>query len=348
MGSLLERPLDHWLNAIAARNWRDPSRTVGLLRYSYRHLIDLGHGIDIEAEYASDLWVAARLGIKLRRPQQIRLDTIAQSWLRDAVKRWARFRLGSGKAFGSVHVDVRAMVWFGRFLAGRRNRHGDERAITRDVLEAYMVWLGASHLVGHTKSTYLTCLRGFLDTCRRHRWLPGLSATAALYGDDLPPRPQPLPRFITEFVMAQLEAPANLARLPDATTRALVVVLMETRLRANDACALPFNPVIDDSAGWPCLRYYNAKMFAEQLVPLSAAGAAAIRDQQVELRKTWPDGPAVLFPAVYSNPDGVRPSTTPPFATASPGGRTTSTCATRPASRFGSALTVSDTRSAPG
>ena len=106
--------------------------------------------------------------------------------------------------------------------------------------------------------------------------------------------------------MAQLEAPDNLARLPEATTRALVVVLMETGLRANDACALPFNPVIDDSAGWPCLRYYNAKMLAEQLVPLSAAGAAAIRDQQARLKLTWPDGPAVLFPAVHSNPDGLR------------------------------------------
>lgn len=304
--SLLDRPLDHWLSTIAARNWSDPSRTVGLLRYSYRHLVDLGCGIDIEAEYAGDVWVAARLGIELRRPAQIRLDTIAQPWLRHAVKRWARFRLGSGKAFGSVAVDVRAMVWFARFLAGRRDGHGDERSVTRGAIEAYMVWLGASHLVPHTKSTYLTCLRGFLDTCRRHRWLPGLPATAALYGDDLPRRPQPLPRFITEFVMAQLEAPANLARLPDATTRALVVVLMETGLRANDACALPFNPVIDDSAGWPCLRYYNAKMLAEQLVPLSATGAAAIRDQQAQLKLTWPEGPAVLFPAVHSNPDGLR------------------------------------------
>ncbi|HEV2122104.1 MAG TPA: hypothetical protein VGW38_04920 [Chloroflexota bacterium] len=54
--------------------------------------------------------MAARLGIELRRPAQIRLDTIAQRWTRDAVKRWPRFRLGSGKAFGSVTVDVRAMV----------------------------------------------------------------------------------------------------------------------------------------------------------------------------------------------------------------------------------------------
>lgn len=169
------------------------------------------------------------------------------------------------------------------------------------------MWLTASHLVAHTTSTYITCLRSFLDACRRHGWLPGLAATAAVYNDDLPRRPRPLPRFITEFVMNQLEHPDNLAALPDATTRALVVVLIETGLRANDACVLAFNPVIDDSAGWPCLRYFNAKMATEQLVPLSALAAATIRTQQADLRRRWPDGPAVLFPATHSNPDGTRP-----------------------------------------
>jgi hypothetical protein len=31
-------------------------------------------------------------------------------------------------------------------------------------------------------------------------------------------------------------------------------------------------PVIDDSVGWPCLRFFNHKMAAEQMIPLSAAG----------------------------------------------------------------------------
>lgn len=305
--SLLDRPLDAWLETIRARGWKDPTRTVALLRYAYRHLNDLG-GIDVETEYASDVWAAARLGIHVTRsPNQTRFDTIHQPWLRAAVKRWARLRLGSGKTFGTVHVDARAMLWFSRLLAGRDPGTGDETAITRDALEAYLVWVTASHLAPHTSSTYITCLRGFLDTCRRHNWLPGLTSTAALYHDDLPRRPRPLPRFIAEFVMNQLEDPDNLTVLPDATTRALVVVIMETGLRANDACSLPFNPVIDDSAGWPCLRYYNAKMAAEQLVPLSATAAETIRVQQADLRHRWPDGTAVLFPAPHSNPDGTRP-----------------------------------------
>lgn len=305
--TLLDRPLDVWLDMVRARGWKDPTRTIALVRYAYRRLADLG-GIDLEAEYASDVWVAARLGIHVTRsPSQTRFDTISQPWLRVAVKRWARLRLGSGKTFGTVHVDARAMLWFSRFLARRDRTAGDESAITRDAIEAYLVWLTASHLAAHTSSTYITCLRGFLDACRRHDWLPALASTAALYHDDLPSRPRPLPRFIAEFVMNQLEDPERLAVLPDATTRALVTVIMETGLRANDACSLPFNPVIDDSAGWPCLRYFNAKMAAEQLVPLSATAAEAIRAQQADLRGRWPDGPPVLFPAPHSNPDGARP-----------------------------------------
>ena len=306
-GSLLDRPLEGWLDEVRSRGLKDPSRTIGLVRYAYRRLSDLG-GIDIEAEYASDVWVASRLGIKVTRsPAQTRFDAIEQPWLRAAVKRWARLRLGSGKTFGSVHVDVRAMLWFSRFLTQRDPRAVDEAVVTRDALESYLVWVTASHLAAHTFSTYMTCLRVFLDACRRHGWLPRLAATAAIYHDDLPSRPRPLPRFIAEFVMAQLEDPEHLAMLPDATTRALVTVITETGLRANDACSLPFNPIIDHSAGWRCLRYFNTKMAAEQLVPLSATAAEAIRAQQRHLLHRWPDALPVLFPAPRSNPDATRP-----------------------------------------
>ena len=306
--SILDRPVQDWVEAIAARELVDPSRTIGLVRYAYRHLTDLADEGDSESEFARDIWRAVAIGMaQVRSPHQIRFDPISQGWLRNAVKRWARFRLGAGKAFGSVQIDVRALSWFSRFLVETDTAAASEADLDREVLGRYLSWLGGSSLAGHTKNTYLVALRGFLASCQRYNWLPRLPAGAAIYLDELPRRPQPLPRFIPEFVMNALEDPARLALLPDDTTRHLVIVLMETGLRVNDACWLPFNPIIEDSVGWPCLRYYNAKMAAEQLVPLSAAAADAIRAQQDQLRKRWPLGPAVLFPSPYANPDGARP-----------------------------------------
>ena len=76
--------------------------------------------------------------------------------------------------------------------------------------------------------------------------------------------------------MSQLENGANLARL-EVMTRNWLVVVMETGLRAGDATVLPVDPLVDDSVGWPCLRYVTSKTRLEQLVPLSAPATAAIR-----------------------------------------------------------------------
>ncbi len=306
--SLLDRPLPFWLKAAAGDRPVAP-RTVGLLRYGYQRLSDLAEGADAETEFGRDVWRAAALGLSVTSgPRQLLFSGLVQPWLRVAVQQWARFRLGTGHAFSTVEVDVRALRWLSRFLTDCHPDITDAAGMTRPVLEHYLSWLLGAGVAGNSKSNYLVCLRSFLDAARRHGWLPDLAPQAAIYLDDLPTRPRPLPRFAPEYLMAQLGDPANLARLPDATSRHLVVVLIETGLRASDACALQVNPLVEDSVGWPCLRYYNTKMAAEKLVPLSARAAQAIRDQQDHLRERWPHAlPPRLFPAPVANPDGQRP-----------------------------------------
>lgn len=179
--------------------------------------------------------------------------------------------------------------------------------ITRILLEAYLARLATADLAAQTRLGYLVDLRSFLDACRRYHWLPRLPDGAALYPDDMPRRGQYLPRFIPETVITQLEREDNLARIADPTTRHLVIVLIETGLRASDACQLPADGLVDDSAGWPCLRFFNSKVKTEQLVPLSAKAASVIKAQQQHLRQRWPAGTRWLFPRVQSNPDGARP-----------------------------------------
>jgi integrase len=257
----------------------------------------------LEAEYAADVWEASRLGFAAQRGRStISFGRLCQPWLRHSVKDWCRWRLATGCTWNTAATTVSALNRLSAFLAASEPG-AEPTVITRAALERFVSWLTATGLAPASRSLTLISVRGFLELNRRHRWLPDIPADAAIYQDDLPRRDKPLPRFCSEFVMAQLEDPANLGLL-EPTVRHLLVVLIETGLRANDACTLPFNPIVDDSVGWPCLRFVNHKARVEQVVPLSERAATAIRDQQAHVRRLWPEPGPWLFPDPARYHDG--------------------------------------------
>jgi integrase len=267
-----------------------------------------GEGAVLDGQWASDYWDAGRLGISARRGRgTARFGGISQPWLRDPVKRWSRFRLATGCAFTTIDAGALALTRFSRFLAARQPQARDASAITRPVLEDYLSWLVTQGYSAPTRALSLSMIRVFFDACHRHGWLPGLAANATIYVEELPFHHDQIARFIPEFVMAQLESGEALAKIPFTTTRNLVVVMIETGLRGGDACSLPFNPVLTDSSGWPCLRFEAVKVRAEQLIPLSAKAAAAIGAQQDYVRERWPAGSPWLFPGITGNEDGSKP-----------------------------------------
>jgi integrase len=266
-----------------------------------------GQAARLDGEYAGDHWNAQRLGIPARRGRQAaRFDGITQDWLRDPAKRWSRFRLATGCAFATISAGALALSRFSAFLAECHPGIADETGITRPVLEDYLSWLLAQGYSAATRALSLSVLRVFCDACHRHGWLPRLAHSAVIYAEELPFHHDQVARFIPEFVMAQLESPAALDRLPFITTRNLVMVLIETGLRGGDACGLAFSPTLEDSAGWPCLRFEAVKVRAEQLIPLSPKAAAAIRAQQEHVRLQWPAGSPWLFPGITGNDDGAK------------------------------------------
>ena len=145
VGSLLDRPVDDWVSdAVATGRAGSGSRTVGQLRYAYRRLLDLVGGVDAESEFARDTWRAPVLSIPtVKGCGQIHFGNVAQPWLRAPVKRYARLRLASGKAFASVDIDVRAVRWCSRFLTEQHPEVGGPGQLTRPVIEHYLSWLAA-------------------------------------------------------------------------------------------------------------------------------------------------------------------------------------------------------------
>jgi integrase len=307
--SMLERPLDDWLAARLPNGATITAAAMGFLRYAYRHVEDLVTGGGAEAEYDRDAWDAGHLGLLAPGTighHRVSFARIPQPWLRQAVKSWARARLSGGISFGAIRRDTTALGWFARYLFEVCPKATDASVITRERIEGYLAHLVFTVPLANTRLGYLTSLRGFLESARRRGLLTALPAGATLYHDDLPTRPKGLPRFVPEDQMAQLESEEALAQLPDATTRHLVMVLIETGLRAGDACRLRLDCLVSDSAGWPCLRFFNTKVAAEQLIPLSAKAAAAIVAQRDDVTHGSPISPW-LFPAPLANPDGARP-----------------------------------------
>jgi integrase len=266
-----------------------------------------GGGGAVEAEYAKDTWDAAVLGITARRGRGVaRFGVIRQAWLREAVKRWSRFRLGAGYSFSTIDSGAQSLARWSIFLVERPGVRGPAD-ITRELLESFLSWMSSSAWGLNTRSHTLTFTKVFLDWGQRHHTLPDLPVNAVIYEEEVSRPADALPQFIPEFVMAQLESGPNLARLGNPTVRHLVIVLMETGIRGGDASVLGFNPIVEDSVGGACLRFDNAKVRVEQLIPINAKAFAAIRGQQAHVRSLWPQGSPWLFPGLLENPDGAKP-----------------------------------------
>ncbi len=265
-------------------------------------------GDELERHYAGDVWRASALGIKAARGREIASFLgVSQPWLREPIKRWARHRLAVGCAFNTIRTAGLAFSRFSGFLAGCQPAVERCAQVDRALVERYLAWLAARALADSSKALSRTVLRMFLEDNRRYAWAPQIPAGAVLYADEVRHPRGSLPRFIPEFVMAQLESETNLTPLR-ACYRDLLVLPVETGLRSEDGCSLPFNPIVTDSAGWPCLRFHSRKMRAEHLLPLSPRAAAAITDQQRLVRETTGTS-AWLFPS-QSDPDQPLPYAT--------------------------------------
>lgn len=256
----------------------------------------------LERLYAADTWRARALGVPAARGRgTVSFVGITQPWLKEATKSWARQRLVLGQAFNTVKSAALAVKRFSGFLSQCEPPVEAPGQLSRSVVEAYLAYLAAQPLSEGTKALSRIFLRGFLEDNRRYRFAPEVPLDAVVYHNEVRARRSSRPRFLPEDVLAQIESEANLAHLrPDY--RHLVVVLAETGLRSGDALALPVDPVVLDSSGWPCLRFQSHKVRTEQVVPLSGKAVGAVRAQQRLVEESWPEGSPWLFPSPF-DPD---------------------------------------------
>jgi integrase len=308
--SLLDWPQAVWDAKFRAFTPRTVSNAnaipLGFLRFARQRVDDLAHGQGWEAEYPREVWDLRRVGIVHHQARRIRFDRFPQPWLRELVKRWARWKLTTSVSPVHVARSVTHLARFAAFLASPAGRVGALGELTRQVLERYLAEVARQGGSVRSRRHAIGSVNRFLLAIRQHRWDASLPADAALYPEDYPKQLQPAPRALPEPVMAQVEHPDNLARLQDPAVRLLTLILLRTGLRVGDGARLAFDCVVKDPQGAPYLRYWNHKMHREAAVPIDDDLAGQIRAQQQRVLDRWPE-PTVLLPRQTANPDGRRP-----------------------------------------
>ena len=96
----------------AARH--EQNSQLAFLRYAFEHVEDLHLGGGWETEFGRDIWELRRLGAEGRK--RLRFDGIAQPWLGELAKRFARWRLSVGRRSDQTYVDLQAITRLARFL----------------------------------------------------------------------------------------------------------------------------------------------------------------------------------------------------------------------------------------
>ncbi len=305
--------LDHSPQQWAERAGMKTSTYQAFLAFARDVVETLHEGSGWEVEYPRDIWRLGRLpGLtgnagKPYSSTRLRFDRITQPWLRALVKRWSRLRLSSGLAVGTVWADVQSLTRFGTFLTDAAPEVNALAQLDRALLEHYLAWLSTSAVGPGAREDAVTGLGMFFQAIRQHDWDPALPTTAVFFAGDLPPRASRVTRHLAEYVMTQVEAPANLDRWPHPEGRLITLILIQCGLRATDACTLPFDCLLHDGQGAPYLRYYNNKMRREAAVPVDAGLEAQIRAQQQRVAARWPQQHPHLFPQIKGNAGGQRP-----------------------------------------
>jgi integrase len=312
--SVLERSEAFWVTSAQQRFPASVrANPLGWLRF-VRHCARALRERDMDI-WSFDTWPVDRLDIDGRYAHQpgrrISFSEIDPPWLRELVKLWARWRIMTAtKSPASISTTTSSIRRFCRWAEGEHVLLSTPAAITRPLLERYLVAVRSLDRSAGRKSGLVSDLKVFLDDVRLHDWASGLPANATYFKGEVPRKRHHLPRFIDEFVMGQIDDPANLQRLPDHTTRTAIVILIETGLRSVDALRLPFDPVTVDEAGAPYLIYRNHKLSREAIIPISQRLLRQIRTQQADLDERFGTlRPPYLLPAIRANADGRRPLT---------------------------------------
>jgi integrase len=231
--------------------------------------------------FSDDVWFAKHLGLRVSHhidPHQkggrIIFSAIKPNSLKENAKRFVLYK-SSTVEFTTINLDYMVTFRdFSRFLS-EIYFVGEIEDINRSIIVDYAHHMNQRGLSAKSRYRRLSVLSLFFETGAINGWFqvpPHL-----VRKEDYPKHNRPLPRYIPEEVMKQLNE--HLDALPEAVTR-MVLVIQECGLRIGELCQLSLDCLKHDSEGQWRIQFMRWKTKKEDSLPISKELANVIQEQQ--------------------------------------------------------------------
>lgn len=197
-----------------------------------------------QSEFDQDIWDGRKLGADIRPSDRITLNTaISQPWLRQAAKQYTKYSFAT-LSWDTCRKRTNALKYFSSFLA--KFYPGCLASdINRLLIIEFLAYLVTKNLAEKTRLNTLVALNTFFRLCSRNSWLD-MSDKVLIYKQDYPRLKKPLPRYIPQEVLEQINQ--QIETFPESVVR-MVLVIPEAGMRIGELCRLKFDCLRQDLAG---------------------------------------------------------------------------------------------------
>ena len=243
----------------------------------------LPDGLTLEEMYDYDVWDLTVLGYQ-KNPSHSDSTTanfasIHQDWLKEACKKLIKFRSAT-LALSTIESKLNSLRHFSQFLS-QRYPNLLPNQLNRQIIEDYLIYLKEKKFAASTRIHRISDLRDLLEYSAAMNWVD-VPKSPLIFTEDFPVRDKPLPRYIPDDVLKQLDE--NLPALPSPIAR-MVIVVREVGMRISELCTLKFDCLRQDAQGEWWIEYQRFKSKDEHSVPIRAEVAGIIQTQQEYIRQ---------------------------------------------------------------
>jgi integrase len=317
----------------------EASCQVRLARRLAKHELGVLYA-DPETEFAGDVWDLRKVGLAAAR-NAVRLDfsVIAQGWLREAAKGWARGRASTSKNAAGLQSTLLAVALLSESLALREDSGRDRSALARVDVRAFVERVGRLHRAGRlSKTGYYqspTKVRQFLRECKDFGlYEPGeplhrLSGEFAVWPQDVrrPPEDQDdggegraLPQVVIDQLLSDTYLDLLAVRHGEDVCM-MLRILADTGRRPGELAALMATCLertefIDEETGelasaWVLVHDMPKVAVKHYRLFIAQSTAQLIIEQRERVVARYPGTPLSalrLFPRDMRNPHGTLPA----------------------------------------